>query len=576
MKRLIFAIAFLGFCLGRISSAGAEVIEATSKISAATVYPGSAHVTRSVTLDLQPGDHTVVFEKINPPLDENTLSVSGEGEAAVKIYGGYIKQEFVKKNPDARAADIEAKIQDLDDQTAERNSDSQVLDQKKEYLNSVKLFSGGQLPKDLVTTMPSVDHLKGVGDYLAAELGDIEKQKNEIRIKLRDIAKERAKLTLQLNSLRSTEATGIVRKLAVDLACVKPGKFTLNVSYLVNGAFWRPIYDARTDITKSEVDFTAFGMVKQNTGEDWEDVALTLSTAKPNIGGRMPYVSPWVITGYLQNQSKGIFESRARDAAPALATIGSGSQYEPYYSQTQYNIGDETRQDIQKRKENKFAEIAYSQVAQNGLSVTFRIPRPVSLKSDGSENKFPIATQTLKSDFEYSGFPKAAELSYLGSEVVNSKDLQMLAGEVNLFLEGNFIGKSDIQNVGPGEKFSLYLGVNENIKVKREQLDKKVDDIMIAGIPSPNRTTTFKMKIKIENYENRKIKYNLFESMPTTQNDKQIKIRVFDVNPEPAKKDWDDRKGVWQWVVELEPKAKKEIVYTYSVEAPRDMIVNGI
>lgn len=553
-------------------AAFADTLEQSSKITAVTVYPGAAHITRTITLDLPAGAHTIVFDSINPPLDENTLAVSGQGTASVKIYGGYIKQEFIKQSPNVRVAEIEKKIQDLDDQTIERNSYLQVLEQKKEYLNSIKLFAGGQLPKDLVTTMPTVENLKGVGDLLAEELADVEKQKNEIRIKLREIATERNTLALELGNVRSG-GQNIERRLAVDLECSKPGKFTLNASYLVNGAFWRPLYDARTDISKSQVELTSFGVVKQNTGEDWQDVALTLSTAKPNIGGRMPYVAPWILQPIQVVPAKRALLKGIN--VQSSVGDGSGSQYEAYYQASDYDI-ERDSSDVKEKVVNARAEIAYSQVAQNGLSVTFKIARPVSLKSDGTENKFPIATQTLKSEFEYSGYPKAAELSYLGSEVVNSQDLQLLAGQVNLFLEGDFVGKSDIQNVGPGEKFSLYLGVNENVKVKREQVDKKVNDILLAGIPSPNRTTTFKMKITIENYESRKIKYNLFESMPTTQNEKQINIKIVDVNPAPFKKDWDDRKGVWQWVLELEPKAKKEIIYTFSVEHPRDMQVGGL
>jgi len=570
MKSFLLKSLMVLVFISLATSSFADVLELPSKISAVTVYPGSAHLTRTITLDLPAGDHTIVFNKITPPLDENTLSVSGEGNAEVKIYGGYIKQEFLEQTPDDRVKEFQQKIQGIDDEVLVQNSSSQVLDQKTEYLNSIKLFAGGQLPKDLVTSMPSVENLKGVGDYLASELANIEKQKNDIRIKLRDLNNERNTLAIKMSAV-SGNFNNVQRRLAVDLGCAKAGKFTLNVSYLVNGANWRPLYDARTDIAKSEIQFTSFGVVKQSTGEDWQDVNLTLSTAKPNLGGRMPYVNPWILSAYVEQKLSAV-------PVPAMAKsiTGQAVQYEAYYQSTDYAIDRQSSELKENRVVTTPAEMAYSQVAQNGLSVTYKIARPVSLKSDGSENKFPIATQVLKSEFEYSGYPKATELSYLGSEVVNSKELQLLAGQVNLFLEGDFVGKSDIQNVGPGEKFSLYLGVNENVKVKREQIEKKVNDILIAGIPSPNRTTTIKMKITVENYENRKIKYNLFESMPTAQNDKQIKINVNDVNPQPFKKDWDDRKGVWQWIVELEPKAKKEITYTYVVEHSRDMQVAGL
>lgn len=84
------------------------------------------------------------------------------------------------------------------------------------------------------------------------------------------------------------------------------------------------------------------------------------------------------------------------------------------------------------------------------------------------------------------------------------------------------------------------------------------------------------MKITVENYEAKTIKYDLFESMPAAENDKQIRVKVIDVSLEPLKKNWEDRKGVWQWVFDLSPKEKKEVFYTYVVEYPRDMQVGGI
>lgn len=543
----------------------ADIIEAPSTITSVTVYPGAAHLTRTVSLDLNSGDHTIILDKIIPPLDENTLAVSGEGTAAVKVYGGYIKQETLKQSQDFRVKDLQQKIQDIDDTIIILNSNAQVLDQKKEYLASIKLFAAGQLPKDLMTTMPSVESLKGVGNYLTDEFISVEKQKDAIRVELRGLNNERVVLQTELNRVWSN-ANNTQRRLAVDLNCTKPGKFKLHVAYLINGVNWRPLYDARTNFEKSAIELTSFGVVQQKTGEDWTDISLTLSTAKPNLGGRMPYVSSWILQP---------FQPRRRDEARQnfgyAAKLGMALESDGQVATMSNGITD-------KLKESSVvaAEIAFSDVAQKGLSVTYKIPRLASVKSDGTENKFPIATQSLKSEFQYSSYPKASPYSYLNSDVYNSNDLQLLSGQVNLFLEGDFIGKSNIESVSPGEKFSIYLGVNENVKVKREQISKKVDDVFMLGIPSPNKTTTVKMKITIENYESRTIKYNLFESMPITENDKQIKVKIIDVSLEPVKKDWEDRKGVWQWVVELKPKAKQEISYTFVVEHPRDMQVGGI
>ena len=45
---------------------------------------------------------------------------------------------------------------------------------------------------------------------------------------------------------------------------------------------------------------------------------------------------------------------------------------------------------------------------------------------------------------------------------------------------------------------------------------------------------------------------------------------------EPKEKEWKDKKGVWLWELKLEPREKKEVFYSYTVEHPRDMRIEGL
>jgi uncharacterized protein (TIGR02231 family) len=217
----------------------------------------------------------------------------------------------------------------------------------------------------------------------------------------------------------------------------------------------------------------------------------------------------------------------------------------------------------------------YSQAQEKGIAVVYTLPRKVTVKSDGAENKLPVSSQILKADYEYSTYPKAVTSAYLGSRVVNAKGLQLLGGRVNIFLDGDFVGISTIDSIGPQEEFDLYLGVDENVKVKRDMVEKKVDETFIGNIPSLLKRTTYKYKLTVENYKSKKIKVKLFEAIPVPEDDR-IKIKMGQVSVEPKVKDWKDRKGVWLWELELEPKGKKEITYSYTLEHPRDMQIEGL
>jgi hypothetical protein len=96
----------------------------------------------------------------------------------------------------------------------------------------------------------------------------------------------------------------------------------------------------------------------------------------------------------------------------------------------------------------------------------------------------------------------------------------------------------------------------------------------MGNIPSPNRKITLKYKITLENYKNKKIHVEFFETMPVSQ-DERIKVRIEQVSVDPKNKDWKDKAGVWRWEFELNPQEKKEIFYTTTVECPRTMRIDG-
>jgi uncharacterized protein (TIGR02231 family) len=354
-----------------------------------------------------------------------------------------------------------------------------------------------------------------------------------------------------------SQISGVQRKLqrsiTVELEVLKEGTTVLKISYLVGGASWNPIYDARANFEKSEVELVSYGVIKQVTGEDWLEVDCALSTAKPRIGGSMPYVASWFLRPYQPEVM------RDKISAPLAATY----QTEAF------------KKEAGALEEPAESEIEYAAAEEKGIAVIYTLPSKVSVKSDKSEHKFPISSQILSAEFEYSSYPRVSPFAYLGSRVTNSKGLQLLAGRVNIFLEGDYVGFSGLSNIAPSEEFDLYLGIDENVKVKRELLEKKVDETLIAGIPSRTKKTTFKYKLTVENYKSKIIKVKLFEAIPVSEDDR-IKIKIDEISLEPGMKDWEDRKGIWLWELELEPQQKQEIFYTFIVEHPRDMLVEGL
>ncbi|OGX25957.1 MAG: hypothetical protein A3J51_01810 [Omnitrophica WOR_2 bacterium RIFCSPHIGHO2_02_FULL_45_21] len=530
-------------------------IEADSKITQIIVYPDSALLTRSVSLKLDTGEHTAVFSDIIPDMDENSLRVSAQGPAEVKLLGAQLRKEFLEEVPSERIKQLKDEIQALEDEKRRLEDNKIILSEEKKFLDSIRFYADVQTPKDLATKMPQVAELDNMLKFLGTKLKDNFSSFIDYEFKIRDINSKADALKRQLAEV-SGPSRKLKRSIIVELEALQAGNLDLEVSYLVKGASWQPIYDARADFEKSQVELISYGIIKQITGEDWQNVEISLSTARPSIGGSMPYISPWILRPYHPQR---ILESRM-DAAE-MKSRGDASQFEAFKKKGDLSSAP--------------SSVEYAQREEKGIAVVYKLAKKATVKSDGSEHKLPVSSQALNAKFEYSSFPRAGLYAYLGSRVTNAPGLQLLSGRVNIFLEGDFVGASSIDNIAPNEEFDLYLGIDENVKVKREQLEKKVDETLIAGIPATTRRTIFKYKITLENYKSKKIKVKLFEAMPVPEDDR-IKVKINQVTHEPTLKDWKDRKGIWLWEFELEPKQKRELIYSYTIEHPREMQVEGL
>ena len=552
MNKIIKTMMFLGLILFIGVNGYATEIEVKSEISEICVYTDSALINRVSRLELKTGTYQAAFTEIIPEVDENSLRVSAEGTAIIKLFGAQVKTEYLEEVPSERIKQLKEEIQKLEDEITRVENLKTILMEKKEFLNSITLFSNEQIPQDLMTRMPQISDLENILFFLDTELKDIYTQSLNCELEMRDLKNKVETLKRELSQVSGVQRK-LKRSIIVELEVLKEGATDLKVSYLVKGASWNPIYDARANFEKSEVELVSYGVIKQVTGEDWLEVDCALSTAKPRVGGSMPYVASWFLRPYQPEVM--------RDKVSAIPA--------PAYQSEAF------KKEAGALEESVESEMRYATAEEKGIAVIYNLPSKISVKSDKSEHKFPISSQILPAEFEYSSYPRVSPFAYLGSRVTNSKGLQLLAGRVNIFLEGDFVGFSGISNIAPSEEFDLYLGIDENVKVKRELLEKKVDETLIAGIPSRTKRTAFKYKLTVENYKSKKIKVKLFEAIPVSEDDR-IKIKIDEISLKPGVEDWEDRKGVWLWELELDPQQKQEIFYTFTVEHPRDMQVEGL
>ena len=91
--------------------------------------------------------------------------------------------------------------------------------------------------------------------------------------------------------------------MVVKIEAIESGEANFVISYFVPSASWTPFYEVNVESVNKPIDLVYKASVTQNTGVNWDNVDLTLSTTQPNLSGQVPVLSPWYLN-FVQPRSQ--------------------------------------------------------------------------------------------------------------------------------------------------------------------------------------------------------------------------------------------------------------------------------
>lgn len=256
-----------------------------STIKEVTVFNRGAELTRTAAVNLKVGNNLLVFRNLSPVLDEKSLQFSAEGSFSVLALNYEIRynEQLEKKQ---QAANLNKQLGDLADEVKIKKDRLAICVSEEQVLVNNTDF-------DTWTNMNVAQLEQGV-DFVKRRLILIKQEKHNLRNEIEELNKKRQKTVNELQEIRITESKpeGVV---LVKVLAEKAQNLTANLSYVVADATWEPYYDLRVENTSSPLNIQYKAKVSQNTGEDWDDVKLALSTGNPYEDGKLPVLNPWYL-----------------------------------------------------------------------------------------------------------------------------------------------------------------------------------------------------------------------------------------------------------------------------------------
>ena len=358
-----------------------------SRIVKATVYIDRAMVTREARADLTPGLRHLTLGGLPSLLQDESVRVSASGSARAKILEVKVDRVFLDSVSAARIAPLIQTRKSLGDELRVLTDRLAILAHQRDFLNKITIASQESIARELKTQKPSA------GDW-AGVLGFFDAQFTKLNAETRQIEEKSATLQQKIQAVEKeiAAAGGSPEKsqkmISVAFDVERGGSLSLEASYLVSQARWTPAYDIRVSSADTTVELTYSALVRQNTGEEWRDVQLTLSTAQPSRGAVPPELQPWYV--------------RVVEPDRGAALGGAMKNEESAFKD------DAKKARVAESMPAAAAPVAYrtAEVRESLTSASFPVAGETTVPGDNADHRVTVMVSPLGGSFSHSAVPK--------------------------------------------------------------------------------------------------------------------------------------------------------------------------
>lgn len=557
MKQLKYMAAALLFA-GSLHAQ--DEIEVKSKIESVTVFLRGAQVTRTANVPLRKGKNVVYFRGLGEGI--NPQSIQAAAPQAYLINSVIHEVNYLDKQIESPKVKMLQDSLEIIQRLVESNTlEFNVLETEKNMINKNQSIASKEQGM-------SVDELQKMTEFYRARYTEILDKQLTYSRSNNKLASRRTAINLQLNELnaRRNRPSNDIR---VVVQSEGDATAPIGLSYVVNEAGWVPSYNIRAKDTQSPITLEYRADVYQNSGVDWEDVQITLSSGNPNTGGTQPTLTPWNL--YVQEpivytlQRERNYAGVYKKAESAPATTKSADADGGGYDDMEESAAPEPEMAID--YENVATLADYTTVREGATTAEFRISLPQTIRSNGKAEQVTVRNANLPTFYRHFAVPKLDNDAFLTAGLTGWDTLNLLPGKAQVFFEGTYVTEVDIDPAYTSDTLNLSLGRDKKIIIERNQL-KDFNKVRTIGL---NRERTFAYEIKVRNTKEGAVNVTLEDQIPVSQ-DKDIVVSLVDASGAKL----DEATGKLTWVLDVAKAETKVVKLMFTVKYPKNRYVPGI
>jgi uncharacterized protein (TIGR02231 family) len=476
------------------------------------------------------------------PLGIDMSSLRVEGEADAKLTIGSIDARPPRAAPPVNLPELDQRIEALKDQRDNLQGAIDAANARRKFAERFAEASPAGIGDK--------GEARPISEWRAA-FAAVAEEVASADTAVRDAERQQRELDRQIARLEQDRAIKPPNKLEVrvDLAAAGATKAKLKVTYAVRNAHWAPLYDARLDTgakdRKPALELVRRAEISQTTGEDWSNVALSVSTVRTARGGNAPELNSLIV------QYPQLVGGLAAPASPVM-------DYAKPLLRSAAKLAEPTPQQAEERQ--AVAEIG-------GFQVLFKISGRVSLGTSEGAKSLRISTAAIAPDLVVRSAPVIDPTGFLEASFRQNEDAPLLPGRVAIYRDGVFVGRGQIKAASRGETVRLGFGADDKVKIERTVVNRNEGS---AGlIVTTSKTDERSFKTTVRNGHDFPIHVAIEDRLPVSENE-DIQVEMLPSTTPPTTSNLRDRRGVLEWAFEAKPGETRDIAFAWRVRWPKD------
>jgi hypothetical protein len=618
--RLRTALAIALVCAPALADEGPEADPAekaaASRIDAVTVYQDTALVTRVVEVPADAG----TFDLVVSPLPETTLdsSLYTEATGGLRVLSTRYRTRAVREDTreavrakDAEIAGLRKDQQRLQEELQVAEKNLALLDKMENFTSATlaQLSDKGQL--DAEATIELADHIMQQRAKLVAGRVETQQSMNDLAESLAFAERERAELAQGVSRTERDALITVQRPEGAEGT-------TVRLSYLVEGAGWQPKYRFHAEGEDAPVRLQYLAAIEQQTGEDWKDVSLVLSTSQPSLNAAPPPLLALDVAlrpaGQMMGMGGGMGGMGGMGLMQGGGQPGDGEQGQGQDAPVEFQKDEARARSLALRKEasrqmlgsgDAEGEALMNQAAaleqagellaradapadepepqddagaEGGPSVRFALGGTLTIPSRDDQQIVEVVRLEMEPEFFYRAEPVLTPHVYRLANLTNSSDYVLLPGEASMYVGSDFVGRMDIASqIAAGEPFTVGFGTDPQLLIHRKLVEQD------RGAQGGNQVLTYDYRIRAASYKSKPVKLQVWDRLPRPDGEK-LAVSLVKADPPLSEEKQYLRlqrpENLLRWDVVVEPGQHGDdaqtITYEFKMEYARGLAIQGL